>query len=148
MMNPPKAGERKMLPRMATYGLQIVSPAGGRPAAAGPLGSGAMLGNGGGPTAGVGIGIADTESGSGGGFDTEEGREASGSVFTGSDGFSGGADDEDAAAASGTDARNSEIGIQEDFASFQARSAGLKVPSAIFSRMAASENRPANCPFR
>ena len=69
MMNPPNAGERNTLPRMATYGLQIVSPSGGCAVAgidsvAGidDPGPGAALGvpetakgNGGGPAAGIGV---------------------------------------------------------------------------------------------
>jgi len=46
--------------------------------------------------------------------------------------------------AAGGEARNSEIGFHADFASSQARSVGLKLPSAILSRMADSEKRPAN----
>src|SRR5205814_9965878 len=50
--------------------------------------------------------------------------------------------------AAGNAARNSAIGFQADFVSSQARSAALRLPSATFSRMADSENRPAYCPFR
>lgn len=46
------------------------------------------------------------------------------------------------------EARNSEIGCQADLPSSHARSARLKVPFAIFSRMADSEKRPAYCPLR
>ena len=153
-MNPPKAGERKILPKIATDGLQIVSPNGGPLAGAGPLGSGCMLGNGGGPAAGTGIGIAGAAAaGRGGGFDAEDGE---GSGFAGEGVFSAGSDANfsveltaaDMGAAAGRDLRNSEIGCHEDFASSHARSALLKLPSAIFPRMSDSEKRPASCPFR
>ena len=114
-MNPPKAGERKMLPRMATYGLQIVSPAGGWPAGVavagiddpGPDAVGEVtLGNGGGPAAGTGMGIAAAAAGRGGGLDVEDGIErssADGSGGFATADFSVGSDEADAAAASGTD---------------------------------------------
>lgn len=145
-MNPPNAGERKMLPKIAIHGLQMVSPLGGWPLpGAVPLARGAMLGNGGGPAAGTDMGIAGAASGRGGGFDPE-------GVLEGSDGFVTGSVDFsvefDGAAAAAPDARNSGIGCHEDFVSFQARSAELKLPSAILSRMADSEKRPASWPFR
>src|SRR6476469_3742875 len=73
MMNPPKAGERKKLPRIAMYGLQIVSPGGGCcPAVAGIVDPGpvATLGSGGGPTVGIG------NTGNGGGPDRGAGAGA------------------------------------------------------------------------
>ena len=123
------------------------------------------LGSGGGPAAGIGIDgkgggvaladsagfsssvaaalLATPEPGEGGwaasdagsGFDSkeaeEEDKDGDGSDF-----------------AAGNAARNSAIGFQADFVSSQARSAALRLPSATFSRMADSENRPAYCPFR
>ena len=163
---------------MAIHGLQIVSPSGGRVEAgideAGPDATpgGMITGKGGGPAAETGLGIAGVKVGSGGGFAPEEGVEDSeadgaadfstGSIAAFSTGVSVaalfGADSGPAfsmgAAAGGSelvlgiDSRNSGIGCQADFDSLQARSAALKLPSAIFSRMADSEKRPANCPFR
>ena len=48
----------------------------------------------------------------------------------------------------GNDAKNSASGFQSDFASSQARSFWLRLPSAILSRMTDSEKRPAYCPLR
>src|SRR3954471_21624016 len=64
MINPPKAGERKMLPRIAMYGFQIFSPSGGVVAGIDDPGPGLVVGRGGGPTA---RGAAAID-GSGGGF--------------------------------------------------------------------------------
>ena len=146
-MNPPKAGERKRLPKIATHGLQMVSPAGGwllAGCASGgvPAEGEIAAGNGGGPAAGTGI-----DEGNGGGVDRGAATFGSGSV----DGSFTGAEEAlsvGVALETSADVRNSEIGFQEDFASSQARSVGLKLPSAILSRMADSEKRPANCPFR
>ena len=146
-MNPPNAGERKRLPKIATHGLQIVSPSGGW-LLAGCARGGAVVeggiteGNGGGPAAGTGI-----NEGNGGGVD--RGGAAFGSASA--DGSLAGVEEPlsvGAALEAAADVRNSEIGFQEDFASSHARSVGLKLPAAIFSRMADSEKRPANCPFR
>jgi hypothetical protein len=139
-----------------------------------------MLGNGGGPDAGIGIGIGREAAGRGGGFaadgrgDSDSGVAAVSVFFSGSAGdlsFDAAAGDSgsdvetvfpigsttafsvDAVAAARSelvfesDSRNSGIGCHADFASLQARSVALKLPSAIFSRMADSEKRPANCPF-
>jgi hypothetical protein len=154
---------------MATYGLQIVSPAGGS-ATGDPVagiddpGPGVTVGeitegNGGGPAAGIGI------EGRGGGVSRADSAGLSSSVaaallatpkpgegrwaaWDGGSASAAGAALADIEVVAGTDPRNSEIGFQEDFASSQARSVGLKLPSAILSRMADSEKRPANCPFR
>jgi hypothetical protein len=151
MMNPPNAGDRKMLPRMATYGLQIVSPSGGWPAGftvagiddpgPGLIDGEIITGNGGGPAAGIGIG------GSGGGVRCGD-SDGFGASVAGKLPFSGADALELAEPEVATTARNSEIGFQEDFASSQARSLGLKLPSATLARMADSEKRPANSPFR
>src|SRR6266404_4294157 len=118
-----------------------------------------IKGNGGGPAAGIVI------EGSGGGVSRGDSAGLSSSVAAallatpkpsegGSAAWDGGSASAagallgDVEVAAGTDARNSEIGFQEGFASSQARSVGLKLPSAILSRMADSEKRPANCPFR
>jgi hypothetical protein len=167
-MNPPKAGERKMLPKMATHGLQIVSPLGGAidgPGAA-ALGIGVIVGNGGGLDAGVGTGTAVDVGGRGGGFTVAAARGVSGSgtsigfssgcvagfstrtLASSSADFSvGGATVTDCALVAGSDSRNSGIGCHADFASLQARSVALKLPSASFARMSDSEKRPASCPF-
>jgi hypothetical protein len=76
-MNPPNAGERKMLPRIATYGLQIVSPSGAWLAGAGlataAAGSGkTAAGNGGGLAAGTAGDTAGVQ-GKGGGFGIDVG---------------------------------------------------------------------------
>ena len=127
------------------------------------------LGSGGGPAAGIGIdgkgggvALADSagfsssvaaallaapEPGEGGwaasdagsGFDSEEEREEAEEEDK---------DGDESDFAAGKVARNSAIGFQADFVSSQARSAALRLPSATFSRMADSENRPAYCPFR
>ena len=135
-----------MLPRIATYGLQIVSPSGGWFAGVEPVtaaaGAGATVGNGGGPAERTGAASEGVE-GKGGGvirgdsaaFDSAAGEDCV-TDGTGLD------------VAAGSEARSSGIGCQADFASFQARSAELKLPSAILSRMEDSEKRPANCPFR
>ena len=168
-MNPPKAGESKMLPKIATHGLQIVSPVGGGAGdgtAAAALTDGAMLGNGGGRDAEIGAGVGVDVVGRGGGFTVKAGRGVSGSgVETGfstgsAAGFSvgtaanssadfsvGGATLTDCALVFGSDSRNSGIGCHADFASLQARSVALKLPSASFARMSDSEKRPASCPF-
>ena len=140
-----------MLPRMATYGLQIVSPSGGCSAGAGLIAAAAVdsadAGNGGGPAERTGADTGGVDGSGGGvtrgdsvGFDSVE------TTFS----LAGAAAVELAATevAAGMAARNSEIGCQEDVASFQARSVGLKLPSAILARMSDSEKRPANCPFR
>ena len=149
-----------MLPKMAIHGLQIVSPSGGRPVAGiddrgpGATLGGVILGNGGGPAGEIGIGIADGVVGRGGGFGDDKGGGRSGSVgaadfVTASEaGSSPGLAAAVAELVLGSDSRNSGIGCHEDFASLQARSAALKLPSAIFSRMADSEKRPVSCPFR
>jgi hypothetical protein len=110
-----------------------------------------LEGKGGGPVAGTGLdGAEDGDGdvgGNGGGPRSGDAIVASASVedfFTGSDA----ALSAERVADAGADPRNSEIGCQEDFASFQARSVRLKLPSVIFSRMADSEKRPASCPFR
>ena len=156
---------------MATYGLQIVSPSGGWPAGVAVAGIDAVAGivdpgpgitagevitgNGGGPAERTGVaGSTAAIEGRGGGV----ARGAStgfasvpsvsflpGDSLAPSAALALGALD---AAAAGADARNSEIGFQADFASSQARSLGLRLPSATLSRMADSEKRPANCPFR
>ena len=144
-MNPPKAGERKMLPKIAIHGLQMVSPSGGwldGCAGVRPVDGKIIAGNGGGPAAGTGI-----DAGNGGGI----GRGVAAFGSASADGSF--ADSEEPLSAEAgveamNDARNSEIGCQDDFASSQARSLGLKLPSAILSRIADSEKRPANCPFR
>ena len=145
-----------MLPTMATYGLQIVSPCGGCSAVAGidDPGPGAMVGavitgNGGGPAERTGADAGGVD-GNGGGVS----RGDSVAFDSGDAAFSlaGAAGVElgvlEVAVAAGAAARNSEIGCQEDFASFQARSPALKLPSATLVRMSDSEKRPANCPFR
>jgi len=119
------------------------------------------LGSGGGPAAGIGIdgkggGVALeasrgfcssvaaalwAASDAGSGFDSEEVGEGEEAEEEDKDGDGSGF-------AAGNAARNSEIGFQADFVSSQARSAALRLPSATFSRMADSENRPAYCPFR
>ena len=175
MKNPPNAGDKKMLPRMATYGLQIVSPSGGWPAGlaepeiddsgAGATAGEVITGNGGGPDARIGAG-AGAAAGSGGGPGRGVSAGFASSVaaallatppaeggWAASDGGFASVASEDsfsigAGVAADADAKNSEIGFQEDFASSQARSVELRLPSAIFSRMADSEKRPANCPFR
>jgi hypothetical protein len=160
-----------MLPKIAIHGLQMVSPPGGCAVAEidavpgidavagiddpGPgvtLGV-VMIGNGGGPAAGTGVGTATGAVGSGGGFADEEegedsavGGEADFSTGSGA-GFSVKAAAEDSDLVFGRDSRNSGIGCHADFDSLQARSAAVKLPSAIFSRMADSEKRPASCPF-
>ena len=169
-MNPPKAGERRMLPTIAIHGLQIVSPVGGGAgvdAAAAALTDGPMLGNGGGLAAGVGTGREVDVAGRGGGFPVETGRDVSGSatsavfsvgcaatfsagtVASSSADFSvGGVTVTDCALAAGNVfSRNSGIGCHAAFASLQARSVALKLPSAIFARISDSEKRPASCPF-
>ena len=134
-----------MLPKIAMYGLQIVSPSGGAVAGIGAVGGidtvagiddpgpEVIAGNGGGPlVAGVtmeGNGGGVTRCGAGAGSLSLAG--AAGSVF-----------------AAGNGARNSEIGFHAAFAWSQARSLALRLPSATFSRMADSEKRPAYCPFR
>jgi len=140
---------------MATYGLQIVSPSGGWAACTGPAADAAEVaelteGNGGGPVEGTGVaGSTAAIEGRGGGVargGTTGFASVAGAIsFSDAVGLEG--DDVDFSAAD-AEARNSEIGFQEDFASSQARSLGLKLPSAILSRMADSEKRPANCPFR
>ena len=154
---------------MATHGLQIVSPLGGcavTGAGASALAAGVMLGSGGGPDARIGTEPGVDVVGRGGGFTVEAGRRVSGSgvekgfstgcaagfssgtVASSSADFSvGGETVTDGALAAGSDSRNSGIGCHADFASLQARSAALKLPSASFARMSDSEKRPANCPF-
>ena len=85
--------------------------------------------------------IADlwAASDAGSGFDSEEEREEAEEEDK---------DGDESDLATGNVARNSAIGFQADFVSSQARSAALRLPSATFSRMADSENRPAYCPFR
>ena len=137
----------------------------------------AAAGNGGGPAARTGVGVAGSTAaieGRGGGLGrgvragltssvaaavlatpkpaeggwaaVDAGSASAAAAFSLS--AAGGLETAGANVAVGSAARNSEIGFQEDFASSQARSVGLKLPSAIFSRMAYSEKRPANCPFR
>ena len=158
---PPNAGVNRMLPKIAMYGLQIVSPSGGAPDATaavagivdpGPVGP---LGNGGGPAAGIGI------EGNGGGVtrctagfvssvaaglrpasDCGSASVSASIFFSGATALAG------AFVTAGNAARNSEIGFQADFASSHARSLALRLPSATFSRINDSEKRPAYCPLR
>ena len=140
------------------------------------LGTDGIAGKGGGPAAGIGTGIGDGVVGSGGGFAVVAGRGDSGSGIEGAfsigataafsvdgvkDSVAGEAAFSTGSAAAlsvdggaadselvfGSDSRNSGIGCHADFVSLQARSAALKLPSAIFCRMADSEKRPASCPF-
>jgi len=146
---------------IAMTGLQIVSPCGGTAVVAGIVDAGPVtkLGSGGGPAAGIGI------DGKGGGVALEASRgfcssvaaalRAASDAASGFDSEEAGeeAEEEDKDGtgsdfAAGNVARNSAIGFQADFVSSQARSAALRLPSATFSRMADSENRPAYCPFR
>jgi len=146
---------------IAMTGLQIVSPCGGTAVVAGIVDAGPVtkLGSGGGPAAGIGI------DGKGGGVALEASRgfcssvaaalRAASDAASGFDSEEAGeeAEEEDKDGtgsdfAAGNAARNSAIGFQADFVSSQARSAALRLPSATFSRMADSENRPAYCPFR
>lgn len=200
MRNPPNAGDRKMLPRIATYGLQIVSPSGGCPAPVagiapvplmapvagidavagiddpGPVPApelipAPVIGNGGGPAGALGVaGKTAAMEGRGGGVTREASTDfasAAGAALLGDVSLTGSFRDPiskvpdsvvffsapapalpEVELAAGMELRNSEIGFQAAFASSQARSVGLKLPSAIFSRMADSEKRPAYCPFR
>ena len=133
MRNPPNAGERNRLPRIATYGLQIVSPSGGSCAVAGidDPGPGVTLadviaGKGGGPADRTGTdGVAATGNGGGPtrGLSAAFGSVAAGvsSCFsangTGSVFFSVAAElSPPTLADTAVDAaRNSEIGFQHDF---------------------------------
>src|SRR2546423_2921255 len=145
MRKPPNAGVSRILPKIAMYGLQIVSPSGGCGdvvvAGIDDPGPGIEVGNGGGPAAGIGI------VGSGGGFAGVVAAVSAAafpaSVFSSADADAGASD-----FALGKAARNSEIGFHADFVSSHARSVALRLPSATFSRMADSEKRPAYCPFR
>src|SRR4051812_31631619 len=162
MKTPPKAGERKMLPRIAMYGFQIFSPSGGVVAGIDDPGPGVVAGSGGGPTARGAAGAAAAIDGSGGGFtcrtsagfastagaDDSAGAGASAlasemAAGTGALGAAAGA-----ASATGNEARNSPSGFHNALAWSQARSFSLRLLSAIFSRMMDSEKRPAYSPFR